>query len=50
MANIIVSLILLFSVGGAGYYIYKNKKKGVRCIGCAYAKSCSGGCSGTSNH
>lgn len=48
MANIICGIIILLCVGGAGFYIWKNKKKGVKCIGCPYAKSCSGSC-GTSH-
>jgi len=27
-------------------YIYKQKKKGVQCIGCPDSKTCSGHCSG----
>ncbi len=44
MVNVIIILILAACVGGACYYIYKNRKKGVKCIGCPYAQSCSGGC------
>ena len=44
MANIIIIIILIGCVGWACYYIYSNRKKGVKCIGCPYAKSCSGGC------
>lgn len=46
MANIVIILILILCVGGACHYIYKNRKKGVKCIGCPYAQSCSGGCGG----
>ena len=34
IANIIVTVILICIVGAALYYIYKEKKKGTRCIGC----------------
>lgn len=48
IANIVVSIILIAIVGGAIYYIYKEKKKGTRCIGCPMAGNCakykSGGC------
>ncbi len=48
VANIIVSVILLAVVGGAIFYIYKEKKKGTKCIGCPMAGNCSkhknGGC------
>ncbi len=40
VADIIVSIILLVLVGGAVYYIYKEKKKGTRCIGCPMAGNC----------
>lgn len=51
MVNIVVTLILAAIVGGAGLYIYRSKKRGVRCIGCPDAKACAagrqaGGCSG----
>ncbi|MDO4618637.1 MAG: FeoB-associated Cys-rich membrane protein [Clostridia bacterium] len=44
MANLIVSLILLCTVGGIVFYLYKSKKRGQTCIGCPYAKQCSGKC------
>lgn len=44
MENIIIILILIAILGGAGYYIYKKRKMGAKCIGCPYAKSCTGGC------
>ena len=46
-ADIIVIVILALIVGGALLYIRKNKKNGIKCIGCPYAKSCTGGCSQT---
>ena len=46
MINVVIVVILAACVGGACYYIYKSKKKGVKCIGCPYEKSCSGGCGG----
>jgi hypothetical protein len=39
--NIILVVILILIVGGAGLYIYSSKKKGKKCIGCPYAKQCS---------
>ena len=47
LANIILILILLGLVGGAVLYLYKQKKKGVHCVGCPYAGSCAkaGNCS-----
>ena len=41
MADIIVIGIVLFVVGAAVRYIVKQKKKGVKCIGCPAAGSCS---------
>jgi len=50
MVNLIVFLIIAAIVGGAGLYIYKAKKRGVKCIGCPSANSCGQqggqGCSG----
>lgn len=40
-ANIIISIILIALVGGAICYIYKEKKKGTKCIGCPMAGSCT---------
>ena len=45
MANVIVGGILLAVVIAAVRYIYKEKKRGTRCIGCSAAGSCSGSCS-----
>lgn len=41
MENLIIIFVLLLIIGGAGWYIYKAKKKGQKCIGCPYAKECS---------
>ena len=51
MVNVVVTIILAAIVGGAGLYIYKAKKRGVKCIGCPSARACAaskqaGGCSG----
>ena len=48
MQNIILIIILVLVVGGASLYIHKQKKKGVKCIGCPQAGSCpkNGGCGG----
>ena len=44
MANWMVILVVGFLVGGAAGYIYKEKKKGARCIGCPHSGVCSGHC------
>ncbi len=41
MESFVVLGILLIIVGAAVRYIYKEKKKGVRCIGCPAAGCCS---------
>ena len=41
MENFIILGILLIIVGTASYYIYKEKKKGSRCIGCSSSGCCS---------
>lgn len=48
MENIILLALLGLIVGGAAGYIYKAKKKGVKCIGCPNGADCSGNCSGCS--
>lgn len=44
MADLIVVGIVLVIVGLAIAYIVKEKKKGVKCIGCPVAGQCSGKC------
>lgn len=48
MTDLIIALVLLIIVGAAIAYIAKEKKKGVKCIGCPDAGHCSmkhsGGC------
>ncbi len=48
MTNLIVFAVIAAIVGGAGLYIYKAKKRGVKCIGCPDGESCGKGhtCSG----
>lgn len=49
MTDIIVAVVLLIIIGIAAVYIVKEKKKGVKCIGCPAAGQCAhaknGGCS-----
>lgn len=44
MENIIIILILVAVVGSASAYIFKMRKKGIKCIGCPNA--CNGACHG----
>ena len=49
MTNLILIIVLLLIVGGAGAYLVRTKKRGVKCIGCpdgAKCASASGGCAG----
>ena len=43
--DIVLLVIIALAVGGAIYYVYREKKAGKRCIGCPHSGSCSGGCS-----
>ena len=50
MINLILILVLIAIVGGAAAYIAKEKKRGVKCIGCPDGAACAsgrGGCSGS---
>ena len=40
MADMIIVVILLVVVGAAIAYIVKEKKRGVKCIGCPSAGAC----------
>lgn len=46
MASLIVFLVIALIVGCAAGYIYKERKKGVKCIGCPDSATCSGHCAG----
>ena len=45
VTDIIVLLMIALVVGGASFYIICTKRRGQRCIGCPYAKTCSESCS-----
>ena len=53
LANIIGGLVLVIILSLAIWYIRKESKKGIKCVGCPYAKGCSGqgscGSKGTSS-
>ena len=38
--NIILVAVIFLILGGAAYYVYRQKKKGTACIGCPHAKDC----------
>ena len=44
MADFVIVAALVLICGAAGRYIYKAKKSGAKCIGCAAAKNCGGSC------
>ena len=41
MANVLLAGIILVILGIATTYIYKEKKRGVKCIGCPNAAACA---------
>ena len=40
MVDFLIILLIAAILGGAGFYIYKSKKAGAKCIGCPHAKNC----------
>jgi len=48
METFAVVVILVLILGGASLYIYRSKKRGVKCIGCPDGATCSGHCAGCS--
>lgn len=49
MGDIIVIAIIVVIVGLAGFYVYKAKKSGKKCIGCPDGCSCDSKNGGTCN-
>jgi FtsZ-interacting cell division protein ZipA len=41
MENIIIVVILAAIVGGILWYLWREKKRGRKCIGCPYSKECA---------
>ena len=41
MENYIVAGILILIVGAVIFYLVRQKKKGVKCVGCPHSKHCS---------
>ena len=46
MVNILIIVILAAIIGGAAFYICREKKRGAKCVGCPHAKNCGGCCGG----
>lgn len=50
MTDVILGLIIIALVLAAVLYIYREKKKGVKCVGCPHAGNCSSKKSGNGCH
>ena len=44
----IILAVIALILGASAWFIWRSKKKGVKCIGCPSGKSCSGNCAGCS--
>ena len=49
MTDLIVIGVIAAIVGCAIFYIYRQRKKGVHCIGCPDVSSCKGNCCNCGN-
>lgn len=43
MENAIIIVVLILILGLAGYYVYRAKKSGKKCIGCPHSGACQSG-------
>ena len=48
--SILAIVLIALVVGGALTYVVLAKKRGQKCIGCPYAKSCGGSCHSYAEH
>ena len=46
MENIIILAVIAVILALSGRYLYRAKKRGVKCIGCPSGCSCNGKCGG----
>lgn len=44
--DIVILVVILGILGFAGWFIYRSKKSGAKCIGCPSGGNCSGHCGG----
>lgn len=44
MVNLTALAVIAAAVAAAVRYIYKEKKRGARCVGCPYSGTCGGSC------
>ncbi|MBQ6892706.1 MAG: FeoB-associated Cys-rich membrane protein [Clostridia bacterium] len=49
MTDIIIVAVIVIIIGFAGFYVYKAKKSGKKCIGCPDGCSCDSEKGGTCN-
>ena len=49
MTDFIIGAALVLVIGAIVFYLYRLKKRGQTCVGCPYAKQCSGKCCGGSD-
>ena len=49
LVDYIAIALIALAVGGAIFYIVRAKKRGQKCIGCPYAKTCNKNCTCTVN-
>jgi len=50
IANLIVIAVVLLIVGLSGRYVWKARKKGIKCIGCPEGSKSPDRCSGCSGN
>ena len=50
MENYIIIAILAVIAAGILWYLWRAKRRGVKCVGCPYAKQCGGKCGGGCEH
>lgn len=46
MQDLIVIAVIVLIIGVAVWYIRREKRKGVQCVGCPDSKTCAGKCAG----
>lgn len=47
MENIIIVAILGLIAAAIIFYLVRQKKKGVKCVGCSFGGKCGGNCGGS---
>ena len=44
MEDMIIIAVVALILGLAGFYVYKAKKSGQKCVGCPHSKECGSNC------